>query len=183
MSLSLLLCNHCSVCISRVCFLCIPSTSISGMQEYSWKEGRTVLAVFIKRPCSDSIQMLRTAAWPLGLPGWASWGPYCELRLMKLLWSTWRTLRPGTSLYIPMEFSMRRMQRVQRYRMYLHIETHLTHSHRKTFARSIRYLQTEGTPVYRKLYLAVFIMITVNMITKYHHYSDWKSATWKKTTL
>lgn len=80
------LCNHCSVFICHS--WCICCTSISGMQLYSWKEVRTILAVFIRRPCSDNTRMQPTAARSHNLLGWASWGPYCEQKLMMLLWST-----------------------------------------------------------------------------------------------
>lgn len=88
------------------------STCISGMRLCSCKEDPIVLAVFIRRPCSDSIQIPRTAGKSPDRPGWASWGRHCELRSAKLLWSTWRTLQPGVTLCILTEFSIRRIQKV-----------------------------------------------------------------------
>lgn len=99
---------------------CLLPTSVSGMHLYSCKEDPSVLAEFIRRLCSDSIQTLLTPYRLPGRTGWASWGLYCELRLMTLSWSTWRTLHLETILCIPMEFSTRRMQRVQCYIIHMY---------------------------------------------------------------
>lgn len=77
--------NRSTVCLT---FLLFPFQTFSGMHQYSYREGPIELEVFTRKLCSKSIQMLHTVACLLDLIGWASWDPYCVLRLMKLLLST-----------------------------------------------------------------------------------------------
>lgn len=83
------------------------------MHLFSWKETPKISAEFIRRRCTDSLQMVPTAN-KLCIPtGSASWGQYWEQRLMMSSWSTLWTLPPDLILCILMEFFMRRMQKVR----------------------------------------------------------------------